>query len=260
MFVDQPDVWKFLFYALPPDLMLGAAAGLALARPALFDTESLRRVPRSSGVLGLGLALLPLLFIFGASRLFGLRIWVPRYFVCCELGVALSAGLLLAHVRNRRALRAAAACMAAAALCTRTRLYHINEDWAGAVAYASAQAEALKAPLLLTCPYVESLQPGWLQDASKKDYLAAPLSFYTSGRPAVLLPLPWGPAGDGAARAALAAASGAGAVVLLSLGDDNYNERMARAMLSLGLRPLASRPGPRFPKAFVYSRAAAGGK
>jgi len=255
MFVDQPSLWKLLAYALPPDLIIGAAGGLFLFRPALLDREGLGRVPRSSFALALGLALLPLLFIFTASRAFDIRIWVPRYFVCYELGIALAAGLLLSHVRSGAALKAAAVGLTVVSLAARARLYHINEDWAGAVAYAEAEPAARGATVLLTSPYVESLHPGWLEDASAAGYLSAPLSFYPYGARTVLLPLPYGTAGGAGMENALAEVAGAKAVVLFSLGDDAYNERLSRRLLRMGLRLLSRHDGGHAPRAAIYVRA-----
>lgn len=256
MFVDQPPFWKLLAYALPPDLVIGAGAGLALCRPAPLDRAGLGRIPRSSFALALGLALLPLLFIFTVSHAFDVRIWVPRYFVCYELGVALAAGLLLSHVRSGSALKAAAIGLTVVCLAARTRLYHINEDWAGAVAYAEAEPAARNATVLLTSPYVESLHPGWLGDASAAGYLSAPLSFYPYGARTVLLPMPYGTGAGAGMEQALAGLAAAKAVVLFSLGDANYNERLSRRLLLLGLRPLSSHAGGRPPYAAIYVRAA----
>jgi hypothetical protein len=256
MFVEQPPFWKLLAYALPPDLVLGALGGLALYRPALLDKEGLARVPRSSFALALGLALLPLLFIFTVSHLFGVKIWVPRYFVCYELGVALAAGLVLSHVRSAAALKAAAIGLTFVSLAARTRLYHIGEDWAGAVAYAAAEPAARGATVLLTSPYVESLHHGWLGDASKTGYLSAPLSFYPYGARTVLLPFPYGADGDAGGEDALAGLAGSKSVVLFSFGDDNYNERLSKRLLLLGLRPLSRHEDRHLPRAAVYVRAA----
>lgn len=260
MFVGQPGFWKLLAYMLPPDLVIGAAGGLALYRPALFDREGLARIPRSSFALVLGLALLPLLFIFTASHAFDIRVWVPRYFVCYELGVALAAGLLLSQVKNGAALRAAAVGLTAVSLVVHARLYHINEDWAGAVAYAAAEPAARGATVLLTSPYVESLQPGWLEDASNAGYLSAPLAFYPYGARTVLLPLPYGTGGSAGMENALARVSDAKAVVLFSLGDDNYNERLSRRLLLMGLRLLSRHEGGHSPHAAIYVRAGLKGR
>lgn len=79
-----------------------------------------------SAALALGLALLPLFFIFTVSHAFDIRVWVPRCFVCYELGIALAAGLLLAQVRSGAALKAAAVGLTAVSLAARAGVRFVH--------------------------------------------------------------------------------------------------------------------------------------
>ena len=173
MFADKPDIFSLLYCVLPPDILIGAAAGTLIARlrgGAAAAGPSEKDAPGLA--LASALALTPLLAAFALS-VSGTSIWVDRYFICYQLGIALAAGLLLGRL-NAAALRPAAAAITIFALASHAHIYHIKEDWAGAMDFARQAAERRHAGLLLTSPFIESRLPGWLGDPSKKDYLSAP--------------------------------------------------------------------------------------
>lgn len=251
MFADKPDMFSLLYCILPPDMILGAAAGFLIARRrgAVIVAGRTPEGEASGLALATTLTLTPLLAAFALS-VSGTSLWVDRYFICYQLGIALAAGLLLP--RLGAALRPAAAAVTLFALASHMHIYHIKEDWAGAMDYARAEAGRRQAGLLLTSPFIESLQPGWLTDSGREAFLSAPLSFYGCPAPLTLLPLPRGADNEAAIAKAVSRASAGGAAVLLSLGDHNYDERLRRRMLAAGFVQVSRRAGRLFPRAYVF--------
>ena len=67
-----------------------------------------------------------------------------------------------------------------------------------------------------------------------------------------MLPLPRGADDEAAITAAVERASAGGAVVLLSLGDRNYDERLRRRLRAAGFSLASRRAGRLFPRAYIF--------
>jgi hypothetical protein len=225
-----------LFWAVAPS---GPAGWLFLGLLAVWGfrvpEERLKAIPVPALLLAAGLALLPPLVFFCAARAASLKIWVVRYFMYYNAGLALCAGILLSLPESVRARRAAAAAVAAAAIMTYGRLVHADEDWRAAAEAVRSRAGHSGAPVVVLSPYVESDQTEWLSDPEKAGYLSAPLAAYPAGGRVIIFPRGVSAAGEGYLRGRIKELSRAGSgAAFIGAGGEAYDEWLAGRFLENG--------------------------
>lgn len=224
MFSRPPPASALISTAIPSALAAAIAAGLLAAGGVRSQAERLKPIPASALALAAGLAFLPPLAFFSVSRLAGLGIWVPRYFLYSQAGAALCAGIFLRSLETGKMRRLAAAAFAAAALLSYGRTAHSNEDWRLAAQWAAARSGQFRAPVMLVSPYVESNQSAWLYDPEKAGYLAAPLSYYPVGARIIILPVTYSGAAENYALESIKTAEqGEAGAVIISAGGMDYD-------------------------------------
>jgi len=255
LFSPYPGTGKFILYVLQRPLIFGAAAGLLLTRPTPPSKTEIKALPVSTLALALGLALLPPLIFFCAGYMLHARIWVPRYFMYSQAGTALCAGILLGMIRQERALRVTLACIAAAILMSHTRFSRFYADWRDAAAYSSQKAAGLNAGAAFISPFIESMQPGWRDDAGKASYLTAPLTYYPAGVTPAVLPLNLTPENkEQVAESIKTAAGGRDAMMIFSFKDPDYADFIKKCLAEDGFFLKEQRVGVNNPAVAVYVR------
>lgn len=239
-FARPPDALDAALAILPVEFV--ALAGLLCLAAAFASWRRRRgaepdfvpwRVPRTLLPVLL-LAVLPPAALFLLSRSGGMEIFVPRYMLSREVGLALLSAWLVRGF-TRFSLRASTTCAAALlsmGLFLSGRGH--STDWRGASQWAAMHAASAVA---VTSGFVESNVPGALADPTRREILFAPQSLYPlPGRP-ILLPLKF----NGEARAILeqavvpAARERGSLVVIAGPMSVKYREPLERRLRGEGL-------------------------
>ncbi len=133
-------------------------------------------------------AVVPAVLLFVVSRATGTSVFVPRYMMSMIPGQALLLAWFLRGVQPTSGRRAVIAGYLVILLLARgLKVAHTNEDWRGATAAVSASNGSH--PVLLSGTYTESRNLAWVQDGNHATYMRAPLDYYATGGPTVVLPL-----------------------------------------------------------------------
>ena len=171
--------------------MLGLAGSRRLtsvwSRPLPERDEKRGPSQDALGLLWLS-AVVPAVLLFVVSRVTGTSVFVPRYMMCMIPGQALLIGWFLRGVQPTSGRRAVLAGYLVILLIARgLKFAHTSEDWRGVVAAVSASDGSH--PVLLSGTYTESRNLDWVEDAKHAAYMRAPLDYYATGGPTVVLPL-----------------------------------------------------------------------
>ncbi len=174
-------VWRALGLALPKR---------ALAVPAApARNQGTAPVPLGDALWLLALsAVVPPVLLFLISRATGTSMFVPRYMMCILPGQALLFGWCVGRAAPVGGGRAIVAVYLLVQIVARgLKVAHTSEDWRGAAA-AVVFANGGHT-VFLSGTYTESRDLDRVRDDAHAAYLRAPLDYYPTGGPAVVLPL-----------------------------------------------------------------------
>jgi hypothetical protein len=166
---------------------------LARGRSVGFALPELRR---SHWVLLAAWVLFPPAFLFFVSELAVFKIFLPRYYLCAEPGIALLFGLLLRSFDPAGFRVAAAGAYALVSVLMYARGVHVQEDWRGLSALLAKEIDA-GTPVLVNSGFSEAAKPDWLAlpaDDDRRRFLLAPLEYYPFPGSIALLPYALTPA------------------------------------------------------------------
>jgi hypothetical protein len=186
------------------------------------------------------LALLPPLLLFLLSRAHIVQLFVGRYMLSKEVGLAIGTAWLLETVRRPIIRTAALAMQVALALAlTPFGSAHGGQDWRASSVWVNEKLKAdPRTPVVLVSGFVESLDERYLENQAFRDILMAPQLAYPLMTSRVEL-LPWR-LNDLAVRKLTdveSVARQAESVVVVSLPvSDAYEQAIARSMSAEGLQ------------------------
>jgi hypothetical protein len=134
-------------------------------------------------------AVVPAVLLFVVSRATGTSVFVARYMMCMIPGQALLLAWFLRGVQPIAGRRAViAGYLVVMLLFARgLKVSHATEDWRGVTAAVSVLNGSH--PVLLSGLYTESRSLAWVRDGNHSAYMRAPLDYYATGGPTVVLPL-----------------------------------------------------------------------
>jgi len=173
-FPSEPTVFGLVTFMFPLLLVVGSFIGWLVA-PA-DKTFYILKAQKDHLILGV-LLLVPALVVFGASAVWHLNLFVPRYMLCSAPGVILVWGSLLASMRASRVRRmtlAGGLLLSAGLTGGFTFIPDAHgEEWRSAV-YNLPPSDRL----LVYSGLAETRQLDWLRDLRHWDYLISPVAVY----------------------------------------------------------------------------------
>jgi len=145
----------------------------------------------SAGVLIVSWVLLPVVLLAGFSTMTSLKLFLPRYTLPSEAGLALLGGWLIGGITPVWTRRIAVTVLVLSVLATApSAKYSHGGDWRAAMAATNnLVAGNSQMPILIRSGFVESDPFNWLDDQTRSAYLFAPLLVYSpTGGKLVRLP------------------------------------------------------------------------
>ncbi len=134
---------------------------------------------------------LPPTIVFLVSELSSVQMFLSRYFLCSEAGLALLVAVLLRGFDPSGLRVGAATLFAVITIVAYSREAHVLEDWREMSTVLRAEIGA-DTPLLLNAGFIEAADADWLAlpaDDDRKSFLLAPTSYYAM--PGVVSVLPY---------------------------------------------------------------------
>src|ERR1035437_9444862 len=123
-----------------------------------------------------------LLAWFAVSVSTHMEIFVPRYYIGCEPGLALLAGWLIRSCTTNAGQRIVAAAMVIGAVLGFWGFHHDSENGSDAMRTVRSVVGRAPVPVLMASGFVEASDPRALDDPKLRDVLFAPLEIYQIGR------------------------------------------------------------------------------
>jgi mannosyltransferase len=181
-----------VFSMLAPSILVGSVLWLLfLGRLAKQRVEfRLPALNMASLVLLGSWALLPMGLLALLSATTSMKLFLPRYTLPSEAGLALLGGWVLSGIRPAWMRRVATTGLVAAVLLTApsSKFAH-GGDWRAAMAAVNSMNAKSQEPVLIRSGFVESEPFTWQDDPTRISYLFAPLTAYpSSAREIVRLP------------------------------------------------------------------------
>jgi uncharacterized membrane protein len=133
---------------------------------------------------------LPPTIVFLVSELSSVQMFLSRYFLCSEAGLALLVAVLLRGFDPGGVRVGAATLFAVIAIVAYSRETHVLEDWREMSAVLRVEIGA-DTPLLLNAGFIEAADAAWLAlpaDDDRKAFLLAPTSYYAMPGTVSVLP------------------------------------------------------------------------
>jgi dolichyl-phosphate-mannose-protein mannosyltransferase len=196
-YLDSPTVLSLAEACAPAVLLCSVALGLCAAKLICgrIGVEPWN-LPRSTAVLLASIGLGPVLLIFGISTLSSAHIFLPRYFISSQIGLALFAGWAIGRIRPEMArwvLMISILLCAIAAFGSWRHLWppHNNEDWRAAMATERQIVGDPATPVLFQSGFIESSTEN-LDLRTAPGFLTAPLSIYPAAGRVIVLPYKFG--------------------------------------------------------------------
>ena len=196
-YAPPPNLFALLSVWARPEFVVSvvpiAAYFLARGRAVAFALPKLG-VPE--WILLIAWAIFPPAFVFFVSELATFKIFLARYFLCAEPGIALLLALLLRSFEPPRVRVAAAGAYALVTIIMYARAVHVQEDWRGLAALLAQEVEA-DTPVLVNAGFSEAAKADWLElpnDDDRRRFLLAPLEYYSFPGSISLLPYALTPA------------------------------------------------------------------
>jgi len=182
-----------LFATVAPSALFGSAISALLLVYAVWPHLKFRpdRLDRSSFVLLASTFLVPGVVLLGMARKVSLQVFLPRYLLPYEIGLALLAGWVLSGMQSRRfRILALSAIVFGAIMCT-TGIkppHHNGGDWRAAMAAERSAVGNTTIPVLIRSGFVESSPFDWQNDDQRRAALFTPLSVYPASGNVIYLP------------------------------------------------------------------------
>jgi uncharacterized membrane protein len=226
-----------LFALLAPPLLVGSIlVVLLLAYLARMHLGfRLAELQGSSLVLLASWALLPVFLLYAISIFTSLKVFLPRYTLPAEAGIAIFAGWLLSAISpaRTRMLVVGAAVLAALVYGPSTKYSH-GGDWRAAMASVRSTVGTADMPVLIRSDFPESEPFNWLNDQTRQEYLFAPLRIYPSA--GTLIPLPMFLTPDTAAylNQTVPRLEDANRFLLVNMGDTSYQNWLLGRLSAAG--------------------------
>ena len=182
------------FTLFAPPVVVGSALGALLLtflakRPLSFARVHLGD---SSLVLLASWTLIPMTVLYTASVFTSLKVFLPRYTLPSEAGLALLGGWLLSSIAPTKIRTAVVGAIVLATVATApSAAFSHGGDWRAAMASVRSTVGASDMPVLVRADFPESEPFDWLHDEARKSYLFAPLGVYPAA--GEVLPLPMHP-------------------------------------------------------------------
>jgi hypothetical protein len=190
-FAGTPTGYDF-FVFLAPSIVFGSVL-IVLLLEALVGVKATFTVPtveRSSLLLFVTATLIPITILYGVSLTTSLKVFLPRYALPSEAGLALLAGWLLTGILSSRSRLAVTASIVFATLfCASGTHFLHGGDWRAAMKSVNSTVGQSDIPVLVRSDFPESEPFDWLENESRKAYLFAPLLVYPSAGRVVPLPM-----------------------------------------------------------------------
>ena len=187
-FAAVPTFRDMLGTLAPPVLVASVAAGFLLAWLISPQLKCGSGVSKRTVLLAAGWAIGPPLVCFAVSVSTHIEIFVPRYYIGCEPGLALLVGWLIRSCATNAGQRIVAAAMVIGALLGFGSFHHDSENWSDAMRTVRSVAGRAPVPVLVASGFVEASDPRALDDLKLRDVLFGPLEMYPPAGKVVRLP------------------------------------------------------------------------
>jgi hypothetical protein len=180
------------FTLLAPPVVVGSVLGALLLmflakKPLSFAPVHL---DDSSLVLLVSWALIPMSVLYSASVFTSLKVFLPRYTLPTEAGLALLGGWLLSSISPPKMRAAAVGGIVLATLVSApSAAFSHGGDWRAAMASVRSTVGTSDMPVLVRADFPESEPFDWLHDEARKSYLFAPLGVYPAAGDVIPLPM-----------------------------------------------------------------------
>jgi hypothetical protein len=223
-FAGTPTANDLLTMLAPPVFVGSVLVVLLLGRLAKQSVEF--RLPQpsmSSLVLLASWVLLPIGLLAGISATTSLKLFLPRYTLPSEAGLALIAGWMLSGIKpaRTRLIAIAGLVLSVFAIAPNAQFAH-GGDWRAAMAAVRSITGNSKMPVLIRSGFVESEPFNWLGDETRSSYLFAPLIVYPVPDARVVR-LPSQLNADSMAYLNTLALDRSDGFVFVNMGDTSYN-------------------------------------
>jgi hypothetical protein len=214
-----------LFALLAPPVIVGSVLG-ALMIGTLTGVQlgfSLPTISRSALLLLVSETLVPAAMLYGVSVTTSLKVFLPRYALPCEAGLALLAGWLLTGILCVRSRVAVTGIIVLATLfCAPGVRFAHGGDWRAVMASVNSTVGGSDVPVLVRSDFPESEPFDWLDNESRKAYLFAPLLVYPSVGQVVPLPMNLTPDVSEYLNRIVPRLEESNRFILVSMGDTSY--------------------------------------
>jgi hypothetical protein len=170
-----------LYTMLAPPVFVGSVLWvLLLAHLAKRRFEfRLKELNTASLVLLMSWVLVPVGLLAGVSTMTNLKLFLPRYLLPADAGLALLAGWALSSISPKwmRDVAVAGLVLSVLAVSPSARFSH-GGDWRAALGAVNSTNDKAQMPVLVRSGFVESDPFNWQADRTRSTYLFAPLAVY----------------------------------------------------------------------------------
>lgn len=189
-FALRPGIMDLLNAWFPFVLIFPLIAGFLLA--CIFDRTTCRKwsffVPKKMFFILIWF-FSPASFLFIISKMMGSSIFYTRYFFWSYPAIALVISGLVKMLENRQSRLIAVSVFSMVFIIINIIHPKPIENWRSAVEYVTSTKMSQKVPIIVWPGLVEARNVKWSIEKEKRDYLLAPLSYYTLKSMAISLPL-----------------------------------------------------------------------
>jgi dolichyl-phosphate-mannose-protein mannosyltransferase len=223
-FVGTPAPYDVFALLAPPVLVGGVLGALLLGTlTGKRVAVALPAIDPSSLLLFASTALVPAALLYAVSVTTSVKVFLPRYALPCEIGVALFAGWLLAGIISSRSRAAVVGAVVLATLfCAPGTHFLHGGDWRAAMKSVNATVSGSDAPVLVRSDFPESEPFDWLDNEARKSYIFAPLQVYPSVAPVVPLPMNLTPDVSQYLNRVVPRLEQSNRFILVNMGDTSY--------------------------------------
>ena len=187
-FAETPRFSDLLATVAPPVLVASLAVGLLIAWLACPPPKRDGEAPKEAVLLAAGWAVLPPLVCYLISVTTDAKLFVPRYFIACQPGLALLAAWIVRKNAGSSGRRVVGAALFLGAALSFGTVHHNGEDWAGAMQAVRSEAGGTQMPVLVASGFVEASDPQALDDPKLQGVLFAPQEMYPAAGKLIRLP------------------------------------------------------------------------
>ena len=187
-----PQFWELLLVFCTPLLTLPLALSFFILAACSPTTES-RWQTNLSAKIGEQIWVVfwyfvPATLLFVVSHLSGTSLFIPRYFDWGSAATALLFGLIFSNLRPGMIRTFMPILLVLFCVCVELSSDRFDEDWRGAIKYINTPNHTQNSPILFYSGLIESSNPEWLLNPEMHQQLSAPLQYYATVSPIILLP------------------------------------------------------------------------